>query len=77
MSGGGPGAGPRPRTPSYRGRGLAGWVKRRTLTSLAEAGVREAWAPILHRPPRITSVNASLGYRPAATTVGLGRRLSR
>ena len=61
--------------PSFRGQGLAQWVKRRTLESLAGAGVTEAWAGVpTHNAPML-AVNEALGYRPAATAVSLGRRL--
>lgn len=63
--------------PAFRGRGLAQWVKRRTLGSLARAGVREAWAPIPIDNPAMLAVNERLGYRPAATSVRLRRRLRR
>jgi mycothiol synthase len=61
--------------PAFRGRGLASWVKRRSLGSLAAAGVTQAWAPILPDSPAMLSVNAGLGYAPAANSVRLGRRM--
>lgn len=61
--------------PAYRRRGLAQWVKRRTLGSLAVAGVTQAWAPILGDNEPILAVNEVLGYRAAATSVRLGRRI--
>ena len=61
--------------PAYRRRGLAQWVKRRTLGSLAEAGVTQAWAPILAENAPILAVNGALGYEAAATSVRLRRRM--
>lgn len=61
--------------PSYRRRGLAQWVKRRTLGSLAAAGVTQAWAPILVDNTPMLAVNEALGYKAAATSVRLGRRM--
>jgi GNAT superfamily N-acetyltransferase len=61
--------------PSYRRRGLAQWVKRRTLGSLAAAGVTHAWAPILVDNTPMLAVNEALGYEAAATSVRLGRRM--
>jgi GNAT superfamily N-acetyltransferase len=61
--------------PSYRGRGLASWVKRRTLNSLSEAGVREAWTGNDATNAPMLAVNDALGYRPAARTIRVRRRL--
>jgi GNAT superfamily N-acetyltransferase len=61
--------------PAYRRRGLAQWVKRRTLSSLADAGVTQAWAPIPHDNAPMLAVNEALGYEEAATSVRLGRRM--
>jgi GNAT superfamily N-acetyltransferase len=61
--------------PSYRGRGLAQWVKRRTLVSLAAAGVTQAWAPIPADNTSMLAVNEALGYKPAATSIRLRRRI--
>ena len=61
--------------PSYRARGLAQWVKRRTLVSLAAAGVTQAWAPIPADSTPMLAVNEALGYEPAATSIRLGRRM--
>jgi GNAT superfamily N-acetyltransferase len=61
--------------PAFRSRGLAQWVKRRTLGSLAQAGVREAWTPIHMDNAPMLAVNEALGYRVNATSVGLRRRM--
>jgi GNAT superfamily N-acetyltransferase len=63
--------------PAYRSQGLARWVKQRTLNALGEAGLSEAWSPNDEGNPPMLAVNKALGYRPAATTVGLRRRLPR
>jgi len=61
--------------PSYRGRGLAHWVKRRMLNSLAEAGVREALTANDATNAPMLAVNESLGYRAAARSILVRRRL--
>jgi len=61
--------------PEYRRRGLARWVKRRMLNSLAEAGVTEAWTGNDSTNAPMLAVNAALGYRTAATSLRLARRL--
>lgn len=61
--------------PAYRGRGLATWLKRRTMTALAGAGVREAWTANDRRNAPMLAVNAALGYRPAAAMRSVRREL--
>jgi GNAT superfamily N-acetyltransferase len=61
--------------PAFRGRGLAAWVKHRTLNSLAQAGLSEAWTPNDVRNGPMFALNSSLGYEDAATSVRLTRRL--
>ena len=61
--------------PAYRGRGLATWVKRRTLRSLAEAGVSEAWTANDATNAPMVAVNDALGYRPAGKSISVRRRL--
>lgn len=51
--------------PSYRGRGLAAWVKRRTLAGLVGAGVTEAWTANAADNAPMLAVNEALGYRVA------------
>jgi GNAT superfamily N-acetyltransferase len=60
---------------SYRGRGLATWVKRRTLSSAAAAGVVEAWtaSDVTNEP--MLAVNDALGYRPHVQHIRVSRRL--
>lgn len=60
---------------AYRGRGLATWVKRRTLTALAEAGVTEARTANDATNAPMLAVNAALGYRASVTSVRVRRRL--
>jgi GNAT superfamily N-acetyltransferase len=61
--------------PSYRGRGLATWVKHRMLNALVEAAITEAWTgnDAMNKP--MLRVNETLGYQPAATSIRLARRL--
>jgi GNAT superfamily N-acetyltransferase len=61
--------------PSYRGRGLAGWVKRRMLNSLVDAGIVEAWTGNDSANKAMLAVNERVGYRTTATSVRLARRL--
>ncbi|HEX5560382.1 MAG TPA: GNAT family N-acetyltransferase [Nocardioidaceae bacterium] len=61
--------------PAYRGRGLAGWVKRRTLNALAEVGVVRAWTAYDSGNAPMLAVNAALGYQPETTSLRLTRRL--
>jgi len=61
--------------PSYRGRGLATWCKRRMLSSLAEAGVTEALTANDATNAPMLAVNESLGYTPRATSISVRRRL--
>jgi GNAT superfamily N-acetyltransferase len=62
--------------PTYRGRGLARWLKQRMLGALHQAGLSEAWTANDSTNAAMLAVNASLGYRPAATSVRLARRLT-
>lgn len=62
--------------PTYRRRGLARWVKRRMLRSLAENGVTEAWTGNDSTNAAMLAVNEQLGYVAAATSIRLARRLS-
>lgn len=61
--------------PTYRGRGLARWVKQRMLNSLAEAGVTEASTATDTTNAAMNAVNEALGYRPVARTIRVQRRL--
>ncbi len=63
--------------PDYRGRGLAGWVKRRSLNAVAAAGVGEAWTANDATNAPMIAVNESLGYRPAGRSIRVQRRLPR
>lgn len=63
--------------PGYRGRGLAGWVKRRSLNALAAAGVGEAWTANDATNAPMLAVNDALGYRPAGRSIRVQRRLPR
>jgi GNAT superfamily N-acetyltransferase len=63
--------------PSYRGHGLATWVKRRSLNALAEAGVAEAWTANDATNAPMVAVNEALGYLPAAKSISVRRRLHR
>lgn len=62
--------------PSYRGRGLGAWVKRRTLAGLAGAGVAEAWTANDSTNGPMLAVNEALGYRVAATMRSVRRPVS-
>jgi GNAT superfamily N-acetyltransferase len=61
--------------PSYRGRGLATWVKHRMLNALVEVGITEAWTGNDSMNKPMIKVNEGLGYQPAATSIRLARRL--
>jgi GNAT superfamily N-acetyltransferase len=61
--------------PDYRRRGLARWVKHRMLAGLAEAGIVEAWTGNDATNLGMLAVNEQLGYRTAATSIRLARRL--
>jgi GNAT superfamily N-acetyltransferase len=61
--------------PSYRGRGLATWVKHRMLNALVEAGITEAWTGNDATNKPMLRVNETLGYQPAATSIRLARRV--
>jgi hypothetical protein len=63
--------------PSYVDQDLAHWVRARTLASLEEAGVAEAWTSSEPAEGSLLPVEELLGYRPAATAVRLVRRLPR
>ena len=63
--------------PAYRGRGLAGWVKRRSLNALAAAGVGEAWAANDATNAPMIAVNDALGYRPVGRSIRVQRRFPR
>ena len=63
--------------PSYRRRGLATWVKRRSLRSLHEAGVAEASTTVDAGNAAMATLNQALGYRPRGVLVHVGRRLAR
>jgi GNAT superfamily N-acetyltransferase len=63
--------------PDHRGRGLAGWVKRRSVNALAAAGVGEAWTANDATNAPMIAVNESLGYRLAGRTIRVRRRLPR
>ncbi len=62
--------------PGYRRQGLAQWVKHRMLNGLAEAGVGEAWTGNDSTNVAMLAVNERLGYRTAATSIRVARRLS-
>jgi RimJ/RimL family protein N-acetyltransferase/predicted N-acetyltransferase YhbS len=62
--------------PSHRGKGLARWVKARSLRSLAEAAVSEAWTANDATNEAMLAVNDALGYEFATTSVRVQRRLS-
>jgi RimJ/RimL family protein N-acetyltransferase len=61
--------------PSFRGRGLARWVKTRSLNALADAGVHEAWTGNDSANAPMIAVNDALGYRPAAKSIRMRRRV--
>jgi GNAT superfamily N-acetyltransferase len=58
-----------------RGSGLATWVKRRTLNAAAETGITEAWTANDATNAPMIAVNDALGYRPAARSIRVSRRL--
>jgi GNAT superfamily N-acetyltransferase len=60
--------------PSYRGKGLATWAKRRVLNALAEAGVTSAWTA--HDPANaaMAAIDQALGYRPVTRSILVARR---
>ena len=62
--------------PSYRGRGLATWLKRATLNSLADAGVTRAMTANDLQNAAMLAVNGRLGYRPIATLYAVRRQRS-
>ena len=62
--------------PSYRGRGLATWLKRATLNSLADAGVTRAMTANDVQNAAMLAVNDRLGYRPIATLYAVRRQRS-
>ncbi|MDX6302723.1 MAG: hypothetical protein QOF53_3937 [Nocardioidaceae bacterium] len=61
--------------PDYRGRGLASWVKRRTLNALRSTGITGAWTAEDSTNAAMLAVNRRLGYEPVATSVRVARRL--
>ena len=61
--------------PDFRGQGLAGWVKRRTLNALTEAGIGEAWTASDSTNSAMLALNDSLGYRTTTTSLRLSRRV--
>lgn len=62
--------------PAYRGRGLATWVKRRTLNALRAAGVTGGWTAEDSTNAAMLAVNRRLGYEPVATSIRVARRLT-
>jgi hypothetical protein len=58
-----------------RGRGLATWVKRRTLAAAAGAGITEACTANDAANAPMIAVNDALGYRPTARSIRVSRRL--
>ena len=62
--------------PAYRGRGLASWVKRRTLNALRSAGLTGAWTAEDSTNAAMLAVNRRLGYEPVATSIRVARRLT-
>ncbi len=63
--------------PSYRGRGLATWLKRHTLAGLAGQGITAAWTANDHANAPMLAVNHALGYRPVESTHTVRRSLIR
>jgi GNAT superfamily N-acetyltransferase len=63
--------------PGYRGRGLASWVKRRTLNGLRAAGLTAAWTAEDTTNAAMLALNRRLGYEPVGTAVRVARRLPR
>ena len=61
--------------PSYRARGLATWVKRRTLNALADDGVTESWTAYDSGNAPMDALNRTLGYDVVTTSLRLSRRL--
>jgi GNAT superfamily N-acetyltransferase len=63
--------------PSYRGRGLARWLKQRMLNALAEAGITSATTgnDVTNAP--MIAVNDALGYLPVGRTIRVERRVLR
>ncbi len=61
--------------PSYRGRGLATWVKQRMLNSLVDAAITEAWTGNDSTNKPMLRVNETIGYEPTATSIRLARRV--
>jgi GNAT superfamily N-acetyltransferase len=59
----------------HRGRGLATWLKMRSLNALAAAGVRQAWTANDSTNEAMIAVNDRLGYEQAETSVRIQRRL--
>jgi GNAT superfamily N-acetyltransferase len=63
--------------PAYRGRGLARWVSRRTLTGLHEAGLGQARTAADATDVGMLGLHEDLGYRTVARSVHMGRRRPR
>ncbi len=61
--------------PDHRGRGLARWVKQRSLNAVAAAGVTLAATANDDTNAPMVAVNAALGYRPTARSIRVRRRL--
>src|SRR3954454_24643259 len=61
--------------PEHRGRGVATWLKTRSLNSLAAAGVRVAWTGNDSTNEAMIAINDRLGYQPSETSVRVQRRL--
>jgi len=62
--------------PSHRGKGLARWVKARSLRALADAAIGEAWTANDATNVAMLAVNEALGYEAVTTSVRVQRRLS-
>ena len=62
--------------PSHRGRGLARWVKARSLQALADAAITEAWTANDASNTAMIAVNDALGYEFETTSVRVERRLA-
>ncbi|QWZ06344.1 GNAT family N-acetyltransferase [Nocardioides panacis] len=61
--------------PDHRGRGLARWVKQRSLNAVAAAGVALASTANDDTNAPMVAVNTALGYQPAARSIRVQRRL--
>lgn len=63
--------------PDERGRGLGGWVRRRTVTALHQAGVAQAWTEVDDENAAMLAIDERIGFRSSGTTVRLARRVPR